>query len=158
MRTYYDRDSANLLNSCLVIMAMMLSRSHQNASKVYSSKASYEWIVWKCSTLIVFAYDYIEFETLIIHIRIGSSLRRKKNCSSKAKTLFNILYCLKWNHENLFHLMFEVFFSLCHFLFFACSFMCFNFFICIRRWTKVEAHEAFASGGIFGGRKNWVGK
>lgn len=42
MRTYYDRDSANLLNSCLVIMAMMLSRSHQNASKVYSSKASYE--------------------------------------------------------------------------------------------------------------------
>lgn len=42
MRTYYDRDSANLLNSCLVIMAMMLSLSHQNASKVYSSKASYE--------------------------------------------------------------------------------------------------------------------
>lgn len=46
MRTYYDGDSANLLNSCLVIIAMMLSLSlslsHQNASKVNSSKASYE--------------------------------------------------------------------------------------------------------------------
>lgn len=33
MRTYYDRDSANLLNSCLVIMAMMLPLSLSSKCK-----------------------------------------------------------------------------------------------------------------------------
>lgn len=78
----------------------------------------------------------------------------KRNGSSKAKTLFNILYCLKRNHENLFHLMFEVFFFLLSLAFFACSFMYFNFFICIRRQTKVEAYEAFASGSTLKGWQN----
>lgn len=77
---YYDRDSANLLNSCLVIMAKNESEygAHQNASKVNNSKALYEWIVWKCSTFIVFAYGNIEFERLLSILEIGWSTKKSE--------------------------------------------------------------------------------
>lgn len=135
------RKIANLLKCRSNHYGSVIFCAFQNACKVNSLEAMFEWIVWICSTLSEFTYPAIlNLSTYHIHSndwssRFGSRIQSERERERKQLRL-NILYCFEWSHENLFD-------SICLYISFDFSFS-FIPFTCVHSFVRANFSPFFS--------------
>lgn len=135
-----ERISAKLVECRSNHYGSVIFCAFQNACKVNSLEAMFEWIVWICSTLSEFTYPAIlNLSTYHIHSndwsrRFGSRIQSERERGGKQLRL-NILYCFEWSHENLFD-------SICLYISFDFSFS-FIPFICVHSFVRANFSPFF---------------